>query len=94
MKGSAIYKVPDGKLVRVALEIEGDKISSLKITGDFFMHPEDGIEAIEKALIGKKVGENLAKAIGVAVKANSIEMFGVDGKAIAEAIKIAAEGAK
>ncbi len=94
MKGEAIYKVPDGKLVRLSLELESDKISSVKIHGDFFMHPEDGIEAIEKALEGAQMGKELEAVIAQAIEANSIEMFGLNTKALAQAIKIAGENAK
>lgn len=46
----AIYKVPNGKLLKIFLEDDGGKIVSIKITGDFFMHPEENIEDLERAL--------------------------------------------
>ena len=33
-----IYKVPDGKLLKVFAEIEEGRFSKLSITGDFFLH--------------------------------------------------------
>ncbi len=47
---SADYKVVGGKLLRVRLQVEEDVISSIKITGDFFMHPEAAIETLERML--------------------------------------------
>lgn len=49
--GTALYKVPGGKLVRVEL-FYGDRIEQVRITGDFFLHPEEALEAIEAALTG------------------------------------------
>jgi len=46
----AEYKVKGGKLIKVALEVEGDVIKSAKICGDFFLYPEDAIEEIERSL--------------------------------------------
>ena len=53
MKGSSVFKIPEGKLVKVFLEFENEKIVGVKIFGDFFLYPETGIEEIEKALKGK-----------------------------------------
>ncbi len=50
-----IYKPPDGKLLRIRFDVEGDIIKSLRITGDFFIHPEEAIVDIEQFLIGKKI---------------------------------------
>jgi lipoate-protein ligase A len=50
-QGKAVKKIPGGKLVRVDVEY-GERIEQLRITGDFFMHPEDALQAIEKCLEG------------------------------------------
>jgi len=50
-----VYK--SAKLVRVALDIEGDRIKSIRITGDFFMYPEEAIRRLEKCLVGAKLDE-------------------------------------
>ncbi|MEM3484686.1 MAG: lipoate protein ligase C-terminal domain-containing protein [Candidatus Methanomethyliaceae archaeon] len=47
-----IKKVKGGKLIKVRVEEEGGIIKEVKISGDFFVHPEDAIEEIEKALKG------------------------------------------
>ncbi len=53
---SADYKVAGGKLLRVEVKlgVEGEKriIRSISINGDYFMHPEEAIEALEIALTG------------------------------------------
>ncbi len=45
-------KVPGGKLIRVEVFENGGRISRLRITGDFFLHPEEAIDSLEGALAG------------------------------------------
>jgi hypothetical protein len=40
-------KIPDGKLVKIDVESDGNKINYVKITGDFFLFPEIAIDDIE-----------------------------------------------
>ena len=47
---SADYKAPGGKLVRVRLKEEKGQIRSVKITGDFFLVPEESLGKLEKML--------------------------------------------
>jgi lipoate-protein ligase A len=51
------HKVQGGKLIRVLLEEEGGRIARIRITGDFFLHPEDSIFELEKALEGSELEE-------------------------------------
>lgn len=67
-------KVPGGKLVCVEVWAEGGTVSRAKITGDFFLHPEDGIDALESSLAGLSlsadeatVSSRLEKALGDSV---------------------------
>ncbi len=45
-------KVPNGKMVSVEVETDAGITTSVKVTGDFFLHPEDTIGAVEKTLTG------------------------------------------
>ncbi|MEM2107066.1 MAG: lipoate protein ligase C-terminal domain-containing protein [Candidatus Bathyarchaeia archaeon] len=54
-QGSSEVKVPGGKLVRVKCNVEGNKISKIQITGDFFTHPEETIQRLEEELTGLMV---------------------------------------
>jgi len=47
---SADYKAPGGKLVRIRLKEEQNQIRSVKITGDFFLLPEESLGKLEKML--------------------------------------------
>jgi lipoate-protein ligase A len=44
-------KIPGGKLVRLDLTYS-DHIESAKITGDFFLHPEDTLETLVTVIQG------------------------------------------
>lgn len=45
------YRASGGKLIHVTCEREG-KIKDIRITGDFFLIPEESIESLERSLIG------------------------------------------
>ena len=47
---SADYKAPGGKLVRVRLREADGRIESAKISGDFFLIPEDSLPKLEMML--------------------------------------------
>lgn len=42
-------KVPGGKLLRLRL-VDGGDGPTVRLTGDFFLHPEESIDALEEAL--------------------------------------------
>ena len=52
MQSHSIYKVPQGKLLKISLEYDEkmNVITDICITGDFFAYPEEAIELLEKKL--------------------------------------------
>lgn len=52
LQGFAERKVKGGKLVRVRLIHDGETIRSVRITGDFLLHPEEALVDIEMGLCG------------------------------------------
>jgi len=50
MERSADYKASGGKLVRIRLTEEAGHIRSVRITGDFFLIPEESVGKLEKML--------------------------------------------
>ena len=46
-------KVKEGKIVKVEAQFD-DVIMRLKISGDFFLHPEEVLDDIEKSMLGLK----------------------------------------
>ncbi len=39
-------------VIEVELDLQDNKISTLKITGDFFVYPEEALEQFEEQLVG------------------------------------------
>ncbi len=54
---SADYKGPGGKMVRVRLTEQESVIQSIRITGDFFLVPEEGLGKLEKMLVDAPLRE-------------------------------------
>lgn len=51
----AVHKTKGG-LIRVTVDAD-DRINDIRITGDFFIYPEESVEALEKALVGVSTEE-------------------------------------
>ena len=60
MRVSNLYKAPKG-LIRISAEVENDLIIEIRVTGDFFMVPEDAVELLENHLRGVELSENYLK---------------------------------
>ena len=91
MDGKSIYKAPNGKLVKIELKA-GETIQEVKIMGDFFMHPEEAVEIIEKGLKGMRLDEQkLKERAEEIIEKNSIQVFGFKPEDLAKAIMMAAE---
>ncbi|MFA5771876.1 MAG: lipoate protein ligase C-terminal domain-containing protein [Thermoplasmata archaeon] len=55
----AEHKVKDGKLLRCTLELDGNTIVNVRITGDFFMHPEESIVEMENIIRGTELDKRI-----------------------------------
>ena len=89
MEGKSVKKVEGGKLVKVTIRFT-DSNEKVRITGDFFLHPEDALEEIEQSIVGVPADAEipeLVKKMEVAVKAHKVQMVGVSPTSFAEAIK-------
>jgi len=82
-----ILKEADSKLLRVSMEVENERIKSIKLSGDFFAYPETIIEKIENELIGKNKDSAFEKMITRLVKNENAELFGITPKLIAKAFE-------
>ncbi|MEK6982627.1 MAG: lipoate protein ligase C-terminal domain-containing protein [Candidatus Micrarchaeota archaeon] len=87
MIGKSIFKA--GKLLKITLDYnEQDRtINSIKIEGDFFLHPEDGREKIEEGLKGTSLKKDqLIGRITNLITTNSLEVHGFTSEQLSEAI--------
>jgi len=70
-----------GKIVKIKLAYneKSQLIHSIKITGDFFVHPEEAIEQLEQGLCGVKLEkEDLKNKIQLVLKNSEFFGFEID----------------
>lgn len=79
-------KVPGGKLVRIKVSLDNNEIKNIQITGDFFMHPESGVEILEQQLQNTKI-TNIKKKIDETVAAHNIQIIGFTSDDIARMVQ-------
>ncbi len=46
------YKIPGGKLVVVDVEADGGVLRRVRVAGDFFLEPDEALDAVNRALEG------------------------------------------
>jgi lipoate-protein ligase A len=69
-------KLPGGKLLCVDVEFSEGRINKIRITGDFFLHPEETIEKIEGSLIGMRPEGRLDVVILSTLAADRARLIG------------------
>ncbi|MEU0272916.1 biotin/lipoate A/B protein ligase family protein [Streptomyces sp. NPDC006307] len=83
------YKVPGGKLITVDLDAEGGVLRRVRVAGDFFLEPDDALDAIDRALEGAPAdtdASGLAARIDAALPPGT-EMFGLTSEGIGVAVR-------
>ncbi len=83
------FKVPGGKLVVVDLDVVDNAITNFRLAGDFFLEPDDALEAINAAVNGLAADSDnasIAAAVRAALPAQSI-MLGFSPESVAVAIR-------
>ncbi len=89
MKSQSTYKVPDGKLLKIFLDYDetSNVIRHIRITGDFFVYPEEAIELIEKKLINTAINkESLQKKISFIIHEHHIQFIGLNAEGLTKGI--------
>ena len=80
------YKVPDGKLLRISVELKNNFIKDIKINGDFFLHPEEKIVLLEKALKEVHI-KNIKQILDPLIKREDMILIGFSSRDIEDAVK-------
>ncbi len=89
MISHASRKVREGKVVKVEVEYS-EVITKLKITGDFFLHPEEILEKIEESMLGLKKDagiEAIESKIQRITETHDAQMIGISPESLALVIK-------
>lgn len=71
------------------MEHNGARITWAKVTGDFFVHPEEGLEILEGTLVGTLLDEmdRLAARLEEAVERNKLVLIGFGPPDLAAAVE-------
>ncbi|MCX6670850.1 MAG: hypothetical protein NTX92_02885 [Euryarchaeota archaeon] len=89
MRSQSIYKVPQGKLLKISIEFdEKDKvIRDIRITGDFFAYPEEAIELMETKLKNTLIERaQLQEKIRSIITEYHIQFIGLDAEGLTHGI--------
>ena len=83
------YKVPGGKLVIIDLDVAGDRLANVSLSGDFFLEPPDALGDITRALEGAPADaseEELARLVEGGLREDA-ELIGFSAAAVATAVR-------
>ena len=89
MKSKSVYKVPNGKLLKINLNYDEktNNIETIRITGDFFAYPEEAIEIIEEELKNIKIDRSiLFEKIKSIINDHKIEFIGLNAEGLTQGI--------
>ncbi|MGH1565126.1 lipoyl protein ligase domain-containing protein [Mumia sp. DW29H23] len=81
------YKVPGGKLVVVDLEVVGGRLKDVRLSGDFFLEPDDALDRITDALEGQPDDASVGSyASAVEDALQGATMIGFDPRSVGFAV--------
>ena len=89
MQSRSVYKVPQGKLLKISLGYDNTNnvITNIQITGDFFAYPEEAIELMEIQLKNTTLeSEQLQKKISSIIAEYHIEFIGLTAEGLTHGI--------
>lgn len=83
------YKVPGGKLVVVDLDVADGRLSQVRLSGDFFLEPDEALEAVNRALEGAPAGSDAEQLAGLVRHGlpESARLVGFSAEAVGIAVR-------
>lgn len=90
-------KVPGGKLVVVDAVEDGEAITEVSVSGDFFLEPEEAFDAIHDALVGAPLSEDteaLTARLERALAGMDVQLHGFTLHDVAQTTRRAVLGAR
>ncbi len=88
--GKSVLKVAGGKLLRVEVEHEAGIVKKVRLTGDFFIYPEEALIEMEKALEGCELGEVAERVDNTAARLGA-QLVGFSPADVQEVVRLATE---
>jgi hypothetical protein len=89
MRSSSIYKVPQGKLLKISVEYDekNNVIMDIRIMGDFFAYPEEAVELMETNLRNVLMKrEQLLEKISSLITEHHIQFIGLNAEGLTKGI--------
>lgn len=89
MQSKSVYKVPNGKLLKIFLDYneKDNSINEVRITGDFFAYPEEAIEIMEEELKHVTLErKQLLMKIQEIIKKYDIKFIGLNAEGLTDGI--------
>jgi lipoate-protein ligase A len=83
------FKVPGGKLVVADLDVRDGRLADVRVSGDFFLEPDEALPAIDAALTGLPVASEareIAAAVTAALPEDAV-LLGFSADSIATAVR-------
>lgn len=86
--GHGEYKVPGGKLVVVDCVVVDGRLARVQVSGDFFLEPDEALEAIRAALEGQPADSDQAQLAATVAAALDPEtrLYGITPEGVAVAV--------
>ena len=73
-------------MLKLFLEVKEGRIDTIKITGDFFVHPEEAIEELEKQLCGVGIAD-VEQVVHTFFEQRDVEMVGLTEESLIQVLK-------
>jgi hypothetical protein len=89
MRSSSIYKVPQGKLLKISVEYDekNNVIMDIRIMGDFFAYPEEAVELMETKLRNTEIERGqLLEKISSLITEYHIQFIGLNAEGLTKGI--------
>jgi lipoate-protein ligase A len=89
MRTQSVYKIPQGKLLKISVEFDEKNfvIQDIRITGDFFIYPEEAVEVIESNLRNTVMEQRqLQEKISSIISRYHIEFIGLNVEGLTKGI--------
>ncbi|MFP4116856.1 MAG: hypothetical protein ACLFQ8_02840 [Candidatus Aenigmatarchaeota archaeon] len=79
------FKVPDGKMLKIDVEVKDNVVKEIDVRGDFFIHPEDSLKDLEETLSEIQI-DDVDKKFKEWIDSKDVEVIGFDGKDLKTAV--------
>lgn len=90
------YKVPGGKLVVVDASVRDGRLAEVRLSGDFFLEPDEALESMNSAVEGMPLdatGSDIAAAVRGAL-GPEVVLMGITPEAVGTVVRRAITGAR